>query len=37
MARRPYKLVMRFGPRVEKERFRSLDEALEALRTEVHA
>jgi hypothetical protein len=31
MARRPYKLVMRFGPQVEKERFASLDEALDAL------
>src|SRR5918998_6821080 len=29
--RRPYKLVMRFGPRVEKARFATLDEALEAL------
>jgi hypothetical protein len=31
MRRRPYKLVMRFGPRVEKERFATLDEALAAL------
>ena len=35
MARRPYKLVMRFGPRVEKERFASLDEALEALAARI--
>jgi hypothetical protein len=31
MSRRAYKIVMRFGPRVEKERFASLDEALDAL------
>ena len=31
MRRPPYKLVMRFGPRVEKERFGSLDEALGAM------
>jgi hypothetical protein len=37
MARRPYKLVMRLGPRVEKERFASLDEALDALGARVPA
>ena len=31
MTRRPYKLVLRFGPRVEKERFATLDEALDGL------
>jgi hypothetical protein len=31
MARGPYKLVMRFGPQVEKARFQTLDEALDAL------
>lgn len=31
MARGPYKLVMRFGPQVEKARFETLDEALDAL------
>ena len=35
MARRPYKLVMRFGPRVEKERFATLDEALDALGSRI--
>ena len=31
MRRNRYKLVLRFGPRVEKERFATLDEALEGL------
>jgi hypothetical protein len=31
MRRAPYKLVMRFGPRVEKARFPTLDDALDAL------
>ena len=31
MSRGRYKVVMRFGPRVEKERFGTLDEALAAL------
>ena len=35
MARRPYKLVLRLGSRVEKERFATLDEALEALGARV--
>ena len=35
MRRPPYKLVMRFGPRVEKERFDSLDEALDALAARI--
>src|SRR5918997_5342606 len=35
MARRPYKLVMRFGPQVEKERFASLEEALDALHQRI--
>ncbi|HEX8204760.1 MAG TPA: hypothetical protein VF587_01750 [Solirubrobacteraceae bacterium] len=35
MRRGRYKLVMRFGPRVEKERFASLDEALDALAARV--
>jgi len=37
MARRPYKLVMRFGPRVEKERFASLEDALRALESRIPA
>jgi hypothetical protein len=35
MPRRPYKLVMRFGPKVEKERHASLDEALDALAARI--
>ena len=35
MRRGRYKLVMRFGPRVEKERFATLDEALDALATRI--
>ena len=35
MRRRRYKLVMRFGPRVEKERFATLDEALDALASRI--
>jgi hypothetical protein len=35
MRREPYRLVMRLGPRVEKERFASLDEALDALALRV--
>ena len=31
MRRAPYKLVLRLGPRVEKERFETLDAALDAL------
>ena len=31
MVRRPYKLVLRLGPRVEKQRHESLDQALAAL------
>ncbi len=32
MGRRRYKVVIRLGPRVEKQRFATLDEALDALR-----
>ena len=35
MRRSPYKLVMRLGPRVETERFATLEEALDALGTRV--
>ncbi len=35
MARRPYKLVLRLGPRVEKARFATLEEALGALTERV--
>ena len=35
MGRRPYKLVMRFGPRVVKERFDSLDAALDAMSARI--
>ena len=35
MGRPPYKLVMRFGPRVEKERFDSLDAALDAMAARI--
>ena len=35
MRRAPYKLVMRLGPRVEKERFATLGEALDALAVRV--
>lgn len=35
MRRAPYRLVMRFGPQVEKERHASLDEALDALARRV--
>lgn len=35
MARGPYKLVMRFGPQVETQRFGTLDEALDALAQRV--
>jgi hypothetical protein len=35
MARGAYKLVMRFGPRVEKARFGTLDEALAALAARI--
>ena len=35
MRRAPYKLVMRLGPRVEKERFPTLDAALDALGARV--
>jgi hypothetical protein len=31
MRRRPYKLVLRFGPRVEKQRLATLEDALAAL------
>jgi hypothetical protein len=37
MRRGPYKLVMRLGPRVEKERFATLDEALDALAVRIPA
>jgi hypothetical protein len=37
MRRRRYKLLMRLGPRVEKERFATLDEALDALAARVPA
>jgi hypothetical protein len=37
MRRSPYKVVMRFGPRVEKERFATLDEALTALAGRIPA
>ena len=35
MRRAPYKLLMRFGPRVAKERFATLDDALDALATRI--
>jgi hypothetical protein len=37
MRRAPYKLVIRFGPRVEKERYATLDEALAALAARIPA
>ena len=35
MPRRPYKLVLRLGPDVKKERFATLDEALDAMAARV--
>jgi hypothetical protein len=35
MPRRPYKLILRLGPRVERERFATLDEALDGLAARV--
>lgn len=37
MTRGRYKLVMRLGPRVERERFATLDEALDALAARIPA